>query len=250
VAAKKLKEKQGKLRTSDSSKKRMNLTGSPSIIRHVADMRDLLMAPLVARRVGAMVMGAQRNVGSLKLLSLRRNRSQVGSQTSSRYPSRKLGRNGRNRSSCSISRIRVVNFVLMIRSSSVQTARPIDIAGETTNQSAAEILSMKVPEIGATSRTKGKLPVRHRFLSKARRALRGAREMPNHEIEAQTTSIGRSKSERPGIGIRGRSVDTIVIHWLMVIDLMVATSNPAAGHHRVLSMVLDIEGVMGSDFSP
>ncbi|KAF9505433.1 hypothetical protein BS47DRAFT_1353964, partial [Hydnum rufescens UP504] len=189
----------------------MNLTDSPSIIRHFAGMWDLLMTPLAARRVGATVMGAQRNVGSLKLLPLRRNRSRVGSQTSSRYPSRKLGRNGRNRSSCGISRIRVVNFVLMIRSSGVQTARPIDIAGETTNQSAAEIPNMKVPEIGVTSRTKGKLPCATNFY------LRGAREMPNHDIEAQTTSIGRSKSERPGIGINGRSVDTIVIHWLMVI---------------------------------
>ncbi|KAF9520782.1 hypothetical protein BS47DRAFT_1335460 [Hydnum rufescens UP504] len=143
----------------------MNLTDSPIIIRHFAGMWDLLMTSLAARRVGATVMGAQRNVGSLKLLPLRRNRSRVGSQTSSRYPSRKLGRNGRNRSSCGISRIRVVNFVLMIRSSGVQTARPIDIAGETTNQSAAEIPNMKVPEIGVTSRTKGKLPVRHQFLS-------------------------------------------------------------------------------------
>ncbi|KAF9519522.1 hypothetical protein BS47DRAFT_1153045 [Hydnum rufescens UP504] len=139
-----------------------------------------------ARRVGAMVMGAQRNVGSLKLSPLRRNRSRVGSQTSSRYPSRKLGRNGRNRNSCGISRIRVANFALIIRSSSVQTARPIDIAGETTSQSAAEILSMKVPEVDVTSRTKARLPAPHQFLSKARRAPRGAREMPNHEIEAQT----------------------------------------------------------------
>ncbi|KAF9505428.1 hypothetical protein BS47DRAFT_1353951 [Hydnum rufescens UP504] len=120
----------------------MNLTGSPSIIRHFAGMRDLLMTPLAARRV----------VQCLKLLPLRRNRSRLPEET------------GRNRSSCGISRIRVVNFVLMIRSSSVQTARPIDIAGETTNQSAAEILSMKVPEIGVTSQTKGRLPVPHRFL--------------------------------------------------------------------------------------